>query len=660
MKKLFKYILAITLIQGSFLANSQERKVESVSEEYDKFAYLETSKVLLEVAENGYRSKEMLQKLANSFYFQNKMKEASRWYGELFKLTTDVDSEYYFRYALALKGAKNYEKSDEWMEKFNQKNPSDTRAKSFIARRDYRKQIQQNSKSNSVVVENLDFNSEYSDFGTAIYDGTLVFASSRDNDEKTYQWNGQPYLDLFKVYGYNDGDFSDATEYSSKINTKFHESSVAFMPDGNTIFFTRNNYFKNKARKGDDGVNKLKLFRATKNENGNWDDISPIHFNSDEYSVAHPTINKEGTRLYFASDMDGTIGDSDIWVVDINADRTLGTPRNLGNSINTEGPDSFPFVNSEGDLYYSTKGIPGLGGYDIFVVRSADEKIGNNVTDNYVVTNIGEPFNSSADDFGFYENIENENGFFTSNREGGAGDDDIYSFRPSDCSQVVRGNVRNAQTGELLPGATVVLSDTEGNELERVVVASDAAYMFNVDCDKQYLVRGSKEKYSVEEKRFNSNSGSLALNLDIGLYPEVIEIGPCDDLAKSLNIPLIYFELDKSEITYVAELQLQKVLAVLVEYPSMQIDIRSHTDCRASESYNQALSERRAQATLKYLTKSGIDPSRLSGKGYGESQLVNDCGCGTTDTSECTELQHQKNRRSEFIITSFKGKKCED
>lgn len=659
MKKLLKYILAIAIIQCSFTGNSQSNKVKSVSENYDKFAYVETSKVLLKVAENGYRSKEMLQKLANSFYFQNKMKEASRWYGELFKLKDDIESEYYFRYALALKGSGNYEKSDAWMEKFNTKNPSDSRAKSFISRRNYRNDIASNSKTN-VEVYNLDFNSEYSDFGTAIDEGTLVFSSARDNTEKTYQWNGQPYLDLFKVYEYNEGNFSEATEYNSKLNTKYHESSVAFSPDGTTIYFTRNNYFKNKARKGDDGVNKLKLFRAVKNADGEWDNVKSVHFNSDEYSVAHPSINKDGTRLYFASDMEGSVGDSDIWVVDINADGTLATPRNLGNSINTEGPDSFPFVNTEGDLYYSTKGLPGLGGYDIFVVRSADEKIASNVGIDFVVNNIGKPFNSKADDFGFYENVDNENGFFTSNREGGKGDDDIYSFKPSACDQVVSGTVTNAQTGELIPGATVVLSDGNGNELERVVVANDAAFSFNLDCDKQYLVRGSKATYSVDEKRFNSNSGTLALNLDLGLDPEVIEIQPCDDLAKTLNIPVIYFDLDKYDIKYVAELQLQKVLAVLVEYPSMKIDIRSHTDCRASVSYNETLSTNRAEATLKYLVRSGIDASRLSAKGYGESQLVNDCGCDTADTSECTELQHQKNRRSEFIITSFKGKTCED
>ena len=658
MKVLLKYILAV-LIACGFMANGQEKKVKSVKKDYDQFAYVKTSNVLLRVAENGYRSVPMLQQLGNSFYFRNKMKEASRWYGELFKLTDEVDSEYYFRYALALKGAKNYEKSDEWMAKFKEQSPDDLRAKSFIERRDYMNEINNNSQENSVNTDLLKFNTKYSDYGAGVLDGTLVFASSRDDNNKRYQWNNQPYLDLYEVHAYNDGEYSDVNKFSPNINSRYHESSVAFSPDGNTVYFTRNNYYRSKKGKSDDGTTKLKMYRATKNMDGEWSDIKPIHFNGDNYSVAHPSINKEGDRLYFASDMDGTIGDSDIFVVDINEDGSLGTPRNLGSGINTEAPDSFPFINTEGDLYYSTSGLPGLGGFDIFVIRGLDDKIADNETINNKVTNIGKPFNSSADDFGFYEDVEKSKGYFTSNRSGGYGDDDIYSFRQADCDQVVTGTVRDKNTNALLPGATVVLNDANGNELERVIVGDNASFEFPVDCNKQYLVRGSKEKYSIDEKRFNSGANGN-LNLGISLDKEIIEIGPCDDLAKALDISIIYFDLDKYDIKYQAELQLQKVIAIMREYPSMSVDIRSHTDCRASDSYNMTLSENRAQATRDYMIRSGIDPSRLTAKGYGETQLVNNCGCDTTDTSECTELQHQKNRRSEFIISSINGKNCDE
>ena len=660
MKVILKYILVVALAQSFFTANGQKSKVKEIVKEYENFSYVKTSEVLLKVAEDGYRNQDILEKLANSFYFNNNMKEASRWYGELFKNYKDIDSEYYFRYALSLKGVKNYEESDNWMSKFKELNPSDSRAKSFDARKDYKSNIE--SLSNDFIeIKNLDFNTEYSDFGTAFNGEDLIFASSRGNDiDEKYLWNDQPYLDLYKVYKYDDGDYSKPANFSETVNTKFHESSVAYAPDGKTMYFTRNNYFKKRARKDKKGINRLKMFRATIDDDGQWNEITPIHFNSDDYSVAHPTINAEGSRLYFASDMEDSLGESDIYVVDINADGTLGTPRNLGPSINTESQDSFPFVNSNGDLYYATVGLPGLGGYDVFVTKDLDSKMSNSSAENFVVTNMGKPFNSNADDFAFYENIDTKEGYFTSNRDGGKGDDDIYSFRQVECEQVVKGLIRDAKTTALLPGSTVVLYDGNGTELETAIVGSDAAFMFNVDCNKQYLVRGSKEKYSTDEERFTTNDSRLDLELVISLDPNEIIIEPCDDLAKALNIPLIYFDLDKYDIKYVAEIELQKVLAVLYKYPSMKLDIRSHTDCRASMAYNEKLSDNRAKATRQYLIERGISSDRLTAKGYGESQLVNDCGCEPDNDSSCSELEHQKNRRSEFIITSFKGKDCDD
>lgn len=659
MKIILQYILVIIIAQGSLIANGQKTKVKNASLEYESLSFVKTSDVLLAVAENGYRSKDVLEKLANSFYFNNDMEEASRWYGELFSLSNkeDIDAENYFRYALALKGVENYAASDAWMKKFNALKPSDNRAKAFLSKEGYKSSIEALT-NNFIEVTNLDINTEFSDFGAAERNGNLIFASSRNENRDNYSWNDQPYLDLYSAYKYDNGKFSDVSVLNSKINTKYHESSVAYTPDGSTMFFTRNNFYKGKYGRDKTRTNRLQLFRATLNEDGQWDNIVPVHFNSKNYSVAHPTINSEGNRLYFASDMEGTLGASDIYVVDINEDKTLGTPKNLGASINTEGQESFPFINTKGDLYYSTKGLPGLGGYDIVVSRDLDNNVLSKTT--FTVSNIGRPFNSKSDDFAYYENLDTKEGFFTSNREGGKGDDDIYSFRELECSQSVSGLVRDAKTNALIPAATVVLYDNNGAELERVIVGNDAAFNFSVDCDKQYLVRGSKETYSTDEKRFTTNKTKLDLALEIALQPNEVEIKPCDDLAKALNIPMIYFDLDKYDIKYVAEIELQKILAVLNQYPSMTLDIRSHTDCRATRAYNERLSNNRAQATRQYLVDRGISSSRLTAKGYGESQLVNDCGCEPDNNSSCSELEHQKNRRSEFIITSFKGKTCDD
>lgn len=659
MKINIKHILFVFLVQVSFCVSAQKAAVNGGKQQYERFSYVKTSEYLLKVAEKGYVNKDILEKLANSFYFNNNMKQASRWYGELFaKASGEVDPEYYFRYAMALRGVENYSASDKWMNKFIELNPNDTRAKYFESNKDYMSDIESNSSS-FIEIKNLDFNSKYSDFGTVFNGDNLIFASSNgDDSEEKYGWNNQPYLDLYKVFKYEDGNYSKPSAFSQSINTKFHESSAAYSPDFKTIYFTRNNYFKKRPKSDKEGINRLKLFRATLDESGKWSDITPIHFNSNEYSVAHPTVNKEGSRLYFASDMDGTKGESDIYVVDINEDGSLATPVNLGSSVNTEGKDSFPFMNSKGDLYFSSMGYPGLGGYDIFVIKDFDSKVAFDKLNNIDVRNIGKPINSSADDFAYYQEGSSKEGYFTSNRSGGKGDDDIYSFKHIDCSQDVAGVVKDAKTGDLIPGAKVILFDNEGNELESVVVGDDAKFTFNVDCNKAYLARGSKEKYSTDEERFKTSDVELELGLDIALSPSEIEIRPCDDLAKALNIPLIYFDLNKYEIKYVAEIEIQKVLMVLNQYPSMKLDIRSHTDCRASRTYNEKLSDNRAKATRQYLINSGISADRLTAKGYGESQLVNNCGCEPDNNSSCTEYQHQQNRRSEFIVTSFKGETC--
>ena len=658
MKIILRYILVLVLANSFLLANAQKGKVKTVENDYRDFSYVKTSEVLLKVAENGFKSQELLEKLANSYYFNNNMKQASRWYRELLSLTEDVDPEYYFRYALALKGIEDYEGSDKWMKKFNELKPSDSRGLAFTEKKDYISDIK--SLTNEFIeIKNLDINSEYSDFGAAELNGNLVFASSRGNGE-IYEWNNQPYLDLYSAYRYDNKEFSEVTSLNSKINTKYHESSAAYSQDEKLMFFTRNNYYKKRAGKDKEGTNRLQLFSAKLNEDGVWDNIRSVHFNSDDYSVAHPTINKEGNRLYFASDMEGSLGLSDIYVVDIKEDGTLGTPINLGASINTEGQESFPFINTSGDLYYATNGLPGLGGLDIFVSKELDQSIASSQKQNFVVENLGMPFNSIADDFGFYENVVNKEGYFTSNRDGGKGDDDIYSYNELECKQLVRGVVRDVNTKALIPAATVVLFDKNGGELERVIVGNDAAFSFNVDCVVDYIVRGSKETYTPDEKRFTTTKSKLELELGLDLEKEQIELKPCDDLAKALNIPLIYFDFDKYDIKYVAEIELQKVLAVLNQYPTMSIDIRSHTDCRASYAYNERLSDNRAKSTRQYLIDQGISASRITAKGYGESQLVNDCGCEPTNESSCSELEHQKNRRSEFIITSFKGETCND
>ncbi len=660
MRTISRYILIAFVATFALTTYAQNGKIQSVKDDYRDFAYIKTSEVLLEVANKGYKSVDLFQKLANSYYFNNDMENAAKWYGELMAMNEVIDPEYYFRYALALKGIKNYSESDEWMKKFNELKPDDLRGKAFLSKVDYKSNIEELSRDD-IELYNLEINTELSDFGTTEYENGIVFASARGGGRK-YRWNEQPYLDLYFVEKTDSSytKYGEVKEIEGKINTKFHESSAVFSPNGKYVFFTRNNFFKMKYKEDDTGINRLQLYRATLSEDGTWDEIHKIHFNSKDYSVAHPALNVTGTRLYFASDMPGTYGQSDIFVVDVNDDGTLGEPENLGSSINTEGQESFPFMNTNGDLFYSSTGFPGLGGLDVFKSETLDQIVGSGSNRNFPIENVGEPVNSNADDFGYYENLVTKRAYFSSNREGGKGSDDIYTFEITECEQLITGNVLDKNTSAPISNAIVILFDGEGTEIERKIAGTDGSFEFDAGCRMEYLVRGEKETYASDEQRFTTPTKKQELQLQLLLEKDEQEIEPCDDLAKILDIPIIYFDFDKSNIRYDAEIELQKVLAVMNKYPTMVIDIRSHTDCRGLASYNEKLSDRRAQSTRQYLIDKGISEDRLTAKGYGESRLVNDCGCEPTNESSCSQEEHQLNRRSEFIITSINGKSCDD
>ena len=646
------YILTLSLVFSSGYA--QKGKIRQATKEYDNLAYLKTSEILLEVAEKGFTSVDLLQKLANSFYFNNQMQQAAKWYGELMTMNVELDPEYFFRYAQALKSVENYTESDKWMNKFADADRSDLRGRAFSSTVDYLSMIDEASRE--FEVENLDLNTAVSDFGTTQYQNQLIFASSRGGGKK-YKWNDQPYLDLFSAEKQEDGSYANVESLDSGINTQYHESTVAFTPDDKVMYFTRNNYFNKKYKKDEDGTNRLKLFKATLNDDGDWDNIESVHFNGDAYSVAHPTINVQGTKLYFASDMEGTLGLSDIFEVDINDDGSLGDPVNLGSNLNTEGQETFPFINSDGDLYFSSNGFNGLGGLDVFVIRDFENK--RELNQPMPLDNIGRPINSPMDDFGYYENLGTKEGFFTSNREGGKGDDDIYSFKVPECEQEVEGIVRDQETQELILEVKVTLLDADSNRLSQQIVGTDGAYKFeNLECEKEYLIRIEADTYATVEERFTTPKRQQKLEIKTLLEKDEVELEPCADLAKLLDIPIIYFDFDKFGIRGDAELELQKVLAVLNKYPTMTIDIRSHTDCRGPASYNERLSHNRAKSTRQYIIDNGVAANRLTAKGYGESKLLNDCGCEPTNDSNCSDAEHQFNRRSEFIVTSINGEKC--
>jgi len=639
MKNRIYIVLAVfIMIFNTALAQESGKANTSADKEYSNLKYKEVIRDLNKVIKSGDNSPEVIAKLANAYYFNVEMEEAAKWYGELLAQGAFVDSENYYRYAMALKAIGKYEDANKYLKKFAVLEPNDSRSKKFLDSPDYLTII--DKLSGNFKIENLDLNSKFSDFGTSFYKDGIVFASSR-GEGKLYEWNEQPFLDLF----FSKEDGKEPKEFSKKINTKFHESSTSFSTDGGTMYFTRNNYIDGKKRKSSDKVVGLKIYKATLNDDGNWTNVISMPFNNDEYNVAHPALSLDNKKLYFASDMPGTRGKSDIFVVDILEDGAYGEPKNLGDVVNTEGRENFPYVSNNGTLYFSSDGHPGLGGLDVFYA-SLDGNID-------VIQNLGKPINSPRDDFEFIIDEFTNTGYLTSNRLNGKGDDDIYKLQREVCNQLVAGTVVDKNTSLAIPEANVIIFNDIKEKVYNFTTDENGAFSYNSDCKKgTYKAVASKEGYEPEELVYTIDPEiRLDLDLKLNLKPKKVIIEPAavgEDLVTVLGLDPIYFDLNKSYIRPDAQIVLQRVIDYLNEYPSISLDVQSHTDSRAPSQYNKALSQRRNVSTRKWIVeKGGISPSRLSGRGYGESQLINGCSDGV----KCSEEEHQANRRSMFIVT---------
>ncbi|MFW0739976.1 OmpA family protein [Flavobacterium sp. T12S277] len=639
---IYSSLMSIIAFQGY----AQKAKVAAADKEYDRYAYVDAIATYERVANKGYTDESMFQKLGNAYYFNAELEKAEKWYEKLFDMNQNQDPEYYYRYSQCLKSIGDYAKSDKMMTEFNHKSGNDLRAKLFKSNRNYLDEIKANSWR--YTIENAGINSKFSDYGSSFSGNNLVFASARDTGgiaKKVFKWNNQSFTNLYRSEMKSDGSLGKPERFDNRINSKFHESTPVFTKDGKTMYFTRNNFLNGKKKGDSERVTLLKLYKSTL-EKGVWSNVTELPFNSDQYSVAHPALSVDEKTLYFASDMPGTLGQSDLFKVKINDDGSYGTPENLGDKINTEGRETFPFISDHNELYYASDGHPGLGGLDIFVAQlSKDGSISES-------QNVGEPVNGKTDDFALLINGQSRTGFFTTNRSGGEGYDDIYRFTETKkltCEQELAGVVTDLGDGKLLPMTQVILFDNNFKELQQVVSDEKAHYAFEVKCGETYYVRAIKADYITKEQSITIVRESGKTDLPIALEKAISKVTVGDDLAKSFKIEIIYFDLDKSFIRKDAAFELEKILDVMKQYPTMKIDVRSHTDSRQTHAYNEKLSDRRAKSTIAWLVKNGIAASRLTGRGYGETQLVNKCADGV----KCTEAEHQANRRSEFIITSM-------
>ena len=645
-----KNIIYSLLLSFAFGAFAQNTKMNSGNKQSQKLAYIDAIKTYEKIVKKGFVNAEICKKIADAYYYNANYKVASEWYQKALELANDFNPEYYYRYAISLKSSNQIEESEKYMAEYVSLVPEQNRAQILKKENNYKEIIKLNS--DRFEINTLSINSPNSDFGGSLYKDQLVFSSSRESKniyKRTHTWTGLPFTTLFSGTISSEGLVAEPKKFAKSLDSKYNESTPVFTKDGKTVYFTRNNFLKGKKGQNIEGSVLLKIYRAQINQKQEWDNISELPFNSDNFQVAHPALSPDEKTLYFASDRPGSIGNSDIYKVEINSDGNFGEPENLGNSINTEGRETFPFISESGILYFASDGRPGLGGLDIFQVDL------NKINKRNSVLNIGAPINGTMDDFSFCINEATHRGFFTSNRDGGQGNDDIYGFIQNKpivypCEQQLAGIVLDKQTNEILPGSDVSLFSKDHQLISTQISNQKGEFNFGyVDCGAGFFIRASKTDYSTDEKEIQIPNYSGETKTTLFIEKTDIPIGPGTDLSKVFHIKEIYFDLDKYNIRPDAAIELAKILEVLLEYPTMKIAINSHTDSRQTNSYNDVLSNNRAKSTRKWLIKQGIAADRLTVKGYGETKLVNNCSDGV----DCTEEQHQANRRSEFIIISL-------
>lgn len=645
-----KKIAIVSILFCSLTILGQKKVQQEADELFGKFAYAKAVPLYEEMVAKEHNVIHGYQRLAESHLLLRDYQSALPYF-EKFITNADTPSTYYFKYAMALKSSGDKKNALKWLKKYKKRNKNDSRVKQFLKDGNLASVVFNSNER--YALESVDFNSPYSDFGGYFHDGLFYYSSARGDgkNDELYDWNNEPWLDIYYVNPDQKGAVPQ--KMKGEINSKYHESSLVFSTDyknDTIIYFTRNNYFQNKAgfhtKKKEDylieNLNNLKIYKSEK-VNGKWKVTRNLKTNADHYSSGHPSVNTDRTLLYFASDRPGGYGGSDIYYAKIHPRGGIGTPINAGPVVNTAGNELFPFVNNEGQLFFSSDGHVGFGQLDVFgTVVSAEGKIKD-------VINLGQPLNSEKDDFGYYALDNGIDGFVSSNRDGGQGSDDIYKFTFTP-SLSVDGTVTDAINLQPLDNVTISLYDQKtGQVVQQVTTDEDGWYQMFIDRKRNYMIEAVRKTHPHKNVFFSTHTvprGEKKITQDIQLEP-ILDV----KLLAGLN--KIYYDFNKSNIRPDAALELDKVVKLMTKtYPGMIIKLESHTDPVGSHNYNDALSERRAKSTYEYLIANGVPKHRIiSYKGYGKRKLINDC----TGKQDCSPEKLELNRRTEFPVIQLKS-----
>lgn len=747
MKNLKAY-LYIILLGSSFVMTgcSVKNRIKMADNAYSNYLYND--------AINGYesvsikkRDNNVLSKLADSYRLAGNSKKAETYYQQLEQNggASNVDI---LHYAEVLKMNGKYELAITKMEQYNLQVSGEDRIQQHISNKTY--YVSLNEDKGQFALTNLKMNSAESDFGTSYLNDQVVFVSSRQGwgfTKYEYNWNVRNFLNLYS-FTPDQGDKSKVNKIKhlkarGGLNKKFHEGPATFNADGNYMIFTRDRYTHQHELNGEQ-VRVLELWYSEKDAKGKWGKPHPMPFNNKEYNVGHGALSPDGKTLFFVSDMPGSIGGSDIYYSTKDETGHWSSPVNAGKNINTEGKEMFPFYHEKGMLFFSSDGHAGLGGLDVFMATVKGFVFGN-------AKNLGSTLNGNKDDFAFILDKDMKTGYVSSDREGGKGHDDIYSFellKPFKLTKRIEGIAKEKENGKVLPGSNIKLFDANHTLISEIAADPNGYYSFEVDPDLDFYLTGDQDKY-VQGKNTASTKTEddvVKADLDLDRIPEIglvafvsdaksgiplegthliftdkntgkvfadvftdkdgywkkalddaklndklsytiavskegylektvtfnhvidhegeikvhnildltlgkMEVGT--DIGKLIDIKPIYFDLGKYVIRPDAAKELDKIVDIMNKYPSIVIELGSHTDCRSSYASNEKLSDNRAKSSAAYIIAKGISPDRIYGKGYGEKELLNDCRCEGSVKSNCSEEDHQKNRRTVFKIVKI-------
>lgn len=646
-------ILAFFILLILFPSFSQGRKLDNADAAYKAGEYdvaVDLYKDVYPEVQVDTLKQEILFKISECYRITNQARNAELWYRKAIRQEYP-DPIVYFYYAEALKMNEEFDEALEQYQKYHELVPDDPKGEKGITSCNLARKWRENP-TNYQVEEMKFFNSRESDFSPVFASGdynTVYFTSNRDEatGEEIHGATGNDFSDIFVSSKDRRGRWSKPEPLAGEnLNTPYEEGVCILNKDYNKMYFTRCQKDKKK-RYG------CQIFTSDR-EGDAWSEPTPLQIADDSIVVAHPALSPDERTLYFVSDMPGGYGGTDIWSVSLASSGDEVEPVNLGGDINTERDEMFPFVHPDGSLYFASNGHVGLGGLDIY--KAEEQGSG------WKVTNMRYPVNSAQDDFGIVFEEDVERGYFSSNRDGFKGTDDIYSFYLPPLKFKLMGTLYDKKSEETIPGASVKLIGSDGSNIEGDA-QEDGSFTFMLRPNTDYVVISSREGYLKGKDKLTTKGLNESKEFEREIF-----MSPID---KPIDLPNIFFDYDRAELRPESKDALDKLIETLKDNPKITIELSAHSDITGTREYNYKLSQRRAQSVVDYLIEHGVDPERLTPKGYGpdkpkviDKQLAREYeflkeGDKLTpefienlEDEQLIQQAHQINRRTEFKVLS--------